>query len=445
MQHAERLSATMLVILAMLAAIGCSDMNTRYTDIMNQGDSAYEEGRFYDAQAAYRRVVETAPSQARAWERLGLTALWKNNLAEAESCLKNAQERGSWWARHWPMNVQLDYHLALTYRRAGRIREAARLLDKAAGPLPIGPLKSLQVYADQLALFNDESFYQIDGPIETAIPFVITDPLPLVQVSINDSPPVNFFIDTGAEEITLDRAYAQTVGAVVVGESKEAYAGNKKGVTGYGKVDHVRLGGLQITGVPVTTLDLKPISQQVFSGMEIGGIIGTGFLAHFLVTIDYPNQQLVLRRRDASMSAFDERDRSFPIWFVETHLIFAEGSFNGRKSSQMLIDTGLAGAGFMTSKENYAAASVEMDWSKAGIGAGGGGEVKALEVSLATVTLGGDDNRIDRHDLIGIVMEHDNSLFDGALGFKVGGLVSHQFFREYAVTFDFQNMRLILQ
>jgi len=37
------------------------------------------------------------------------------------------------------------------------------------------------------------------------------------------------------------------------------------------------------------------------------------------------------------------------------------------------------------------------------------------------------------------------SLFKDVLGFKVRGLISHLFFREHAVTFDFRNMRLILQ
>jgi len=426
-------------------------MNARNSELMNQADNAYTAGRFDDARAAYRQVVETSPNQARAWQRLGLIALWKNELTQAESCLQTAKERGSWWARHWPMNIELDYHLALTYRRAGRIREAASLLDKAAGPLPVGPLKSLQIYADQLALFHDETFYRIDGPADTTIPFIITDPLPVVEVSINDSPPVNFLIDTGAEGIILDRAYAQNVGALVVGASKEAYAGNKKGLTGYGKIDRVNLGGLQITDVPVTTLDLKPISERVFSGREISGVLGTGFLVHFLATLDYPKQQLMLSRHGRSatekdpMTMRDGRDRTFPIWLVETHLIFAEGSFNGQETTPLLIDTGLAGAAFMTSKTQYAAAGVELDWRKAGIGAGGGGEIKGLMIDLDTVTLGSDKEALHHHNLRGVATEEDNSLFNGALGFRVGGLLSHQFFREYAVTFDFKHMRMILR
>ena len=32
-----------------------------------------------------------------------------------------------------------------------------------------------------------------------------------------------------------------------------------------------------------------------------------------------------------------------------------------------------------------------------------------------------------------------------AMGFRIGGIISHQFFRPYALTFDFTGMRLFLK
>jgi len=46
--------------------------------------------------------------------------------------------------------------------------------------------------------------------------------------------------------------------------------------------------------------------------------------------------------------------------------------------------------------------------------------------------------------LIGVYGAFPPSL-ESSLGFDVGGIISHQFFRPYAVTFDFRNMQLILR
>jgi hypothetical protein len=133
------------------------------------------------------------------------------------------------------------------------------------------------------------------------------------------------------------------------------------------------------------------------------------------------------------------------MWLVETHLILSEGSVNSLEPRLMFIDTGLADAGFLTSRRIFAAAGVTMDWSKSGFGAGGGGMVKGLGVSVPEVALGRGAAAIRKRGLRGVVLEGDLSILDGALGFEVGGLISHQFVRDHAVSFDFQNMRLILR
>ncbi len=451
MQSVKRAGMAIVMTILLSLTNGCSDMDTATKNILEQADTAYSEGRFTDAQTLYRKVLDAEPSMGRVAGQLGLLALWRNDLGSAENYLKTAQKNGPWWSRRWPIAAQINYYLALAYSRAGRVAEAAEQLRKAAGPLPYGPFKPLKVNADQLALFDDANFYQIEGQDEVAVPFVITDPLPVVQVSVNGSEPVNFFVDTGGEGITLDHGFATEVEAKIVGEYAGEYAGGKPGMTGFGKIDELHLGELVVRNIPVTTLDLAPTSHRVFNDMPIGGIIGTGFLLRFLATIDYPKQRLLLRRQAKTKSEIDKllglngQEQTFPMWLVATHLIFAEGSVNDLDSSLMFIDTGLAGAAFMTSKKTYAEAGVEMDWSKPITGAGGGGEVKGITVAVEKLTLGNGDNLLCKQNLIGVVTEQDNSIFNGAAGFRVGGLISHQFFRDHALTFDFRNMRLIVQ
>ena len=249
----------------------------------------------------------------------------------------------------------------------------------------------------------------------------------------------------------LDHTYARDIGAIIVGETSEEYAGGKKGATHYGRINSVTLGEISIDNVAISALDLSLISESVFKGMEIRGIIGTRTLMQFLSTIDYRNKRLTLRRLASDAvdrfrkESIDSAILNIPMWLVETHLMFARGSFNQQPSQLFFIDTGLANAGFLTSRTLLKKAGVDMDWSKAGMGPGGGGMVKGLSLSIDKVTLGNEPESMVKHNIGGVVFENDISIFKGQLGFAVGGLVSHQFFRDHALSFDFEKMRLIVQ
>jgi len=411
---------------------------------MKQADEQYREGRFEEAERLYREVTAAVPDSVEAWERLGLLSLMRNDLAGATAHFANADRHRSWFARRWPLNVQSSFHRALVHVRAGRMHDAAMLLDQAAGPFPFGPLREIKVRARQSALFGNKVPYRIEGPAETIVPFVTTDPLPVVQVAVNGNTPAEFVIDSGGEGLILDCTYAHEVGAHMAGEVAQEYAGGKKGVTGYGKVEAVQLGDVVVRDVPVSCLDVQPIAETVFAGRAIRGILGTGLLMQFLATLDYPRERMVLRRYTAAAPDTQPGDRVFPMWLIETHLIFVTGSVNGLEPQLMLIDTGLAGAGFHASQAILAKAGVSVDWSKSGLGAGGGGLTRGVEVSVAQVTLGRNNHGIRKENLKGVAFEQDLSLFRGSLGFNVGGLVSHEFFRDHAVTLDFRRMRLII-
>jgi hypothetical protein len=403
-------------------------------------DALYQAGEFAAAEQAYREILAAEPSHPHALFRAGTLALWRNDLAAAILLLETAQKERGWWQSRWPMRTEGDVRLALAYGRAGRLREAMALLEKAAGPMKV--TKELVVRARLLALFGDKRPYQMKGATEAVLPFVVTDPLPVVMLSVNGAPEAPFFIDTGGEGLILDRDYAREVGAQMVGEAAGEYVGGK-GATGYGKVERVAFGPLYLEQVPTCGIDLQPVRKAVFPTIEIKGTVGTGLLQPFLATLDYPHGQLVLRRPESALPE-QPRATAIPFWWVETHLLLARGQLNELRPQPMLIDTGLADGGFLTSQGIYEQAGVTVDWSKALAGAGGGGEARGAIVTVPRVTLGQGTDAIVRTNLRGVVLEKDLSFFDGALGFTVGGVISHQFFRDSAVTFDFRRMQLVI-
>lgn len=412
------------------------------------GEDEFRAGRFPEAKAGYLRAVRDGRGDARTLERLGLISLYENRAEEAVRYLEEATALRSRLRRAWPFDAGVKARIALAHYRMDRFARAANLFAEAAGPIPAGPFGEPAAFARQLGLFGDDPPYRIEGPGATRLELIATDPLPVVELSVNGRPSALFLIDTGGAEIVLDRAYAADVGAEMAGSITGEYAGGKRAKTGLGRVATVRAGEMRVAAVPIHTLDLKAL--PAYFGIDVKGVLGTRFLMHFLPTIDYRGGALVLRRDRSERRPETGGDlalggaTAIPFWLVDIHLILARGTLNGLPPTLFLVDTGLAGKGFLASEPTLRRAGVEIDWSLAYEGPGGGGPVRVTDVEIDTLTLGEGDRAITHRDVPPIVQEKAPSSLGIRYGFEIGGLISHAFFREHVLTFDFANMRLIV-
>jgi hypothetical protein len=263
---------------------------------------------------------------------------------------------------------------------------------------------------------------------------------------VNGGPPALFLIDTGGAEVVLDTSFVAEAGAEMTSTLDGEYAGGQRARTGLGRVGSVQAGAMRIHDVPIHTLDLGALPE--FFGIDIRGILGTRLLMHFLATIDYAGGALILRQRSPNHETetvpTHAAIRRIPFWLVDTHLILARGRLNDLPPTLFWVDTGLAGSGFLASETQLQTAGVPVDWSMAWEGPGGGGPVTAANVVIDTLTLGEGDHAITRDAIPGIVHERSPSILGDRLGFDVGGLISHAFFRPYALTLDFTSMCLVL-
>ena len=103
------------------------------------------------------------------------------------------------------------------------------------------------------------------------------------------------------------------------------------------------------------------------------------------------------------------------------------------------------GAGFTAPETLLQEAGISVDWTQAEEGIGGGGVFQSVDIVIDRLTLGTGDNEIVMNQVAGPAHEHPPSILGDTLGFYIGGLISHQFFRQHALTLDFTGMRLILQ
>jgi len=166
-------------------------------------------------------------------------------------------------------------------------------------------------------------------------------------------------------------------------------------------------------------------------------------LYHFLATLDYPHGELILRRRSAeALQAFEtraqlEKQIVMPFWLASDHMIVARGRVNQAPPALLLVATGFT-LGFTCPESTIDQAALTFDRQGTIIPAT---ERRANVARFVVNDLYLGDAR--QQNVAGLAGAFPAGL-EYAYGFRIAGLIAHQFFRPYAVTFDFSGMRLFL-
>jgi predicted aspartyl protease len=386
----NRFFGALLGVAVMFCSLGASAPPA--PSLTDRAQAAYLAGDFGTAQADFAQAVAVNPDDPVARLGLGRIELYGNQLDRAQVDLQRA----------------IDLH--------GDAAAAQRLL---AG---------LRMRRAGAAAYDNVLTQGI-----VRIPFVQRDPLPMIAVKA-DGVDALFLIDTGAPTVVIDPDFAKELGVQARAAGTGTFAGGRQAPVSAAVLPHLTLGSVTLDRVRVNVLPTRELPFG--NGRRIDGVLGTGVLMHFLSTLDYGGNQLMLRPRGATMDTAGAT--IVPMWLVGDHFMFARGSINDAPVGLLLVDTGLAGGGVMPSAAEVNAAHIALDRAHAGTGIGGGGPVTIVPFVAARVSLGS----FVRQNVSGSYTPEGSPL--GAFPFKVDGVVSHQFFSPGSITFDFAAMQLRL-
>ncbi len=404
---------------------------------IDSASQLFQAGKFSEAGKVYSRIVLRNPKDFSTILQLGRIALLSNRLDDAQKWLEKA-------ITLQPENADPKVMLAEVFYRRDDFQKAAVVLNGV--DVSINKLVREQYPTLNVAMFDSfkgQTPYELKGNgASTRVEFAKTDPLPVVNVRVNDGKEVTFFIDTGGSEVTLDTDFAKELGVRQFGAVQGTFSGGQHTQVGLGKIESLTLGDWTVKNVPIAMLPLRQLSGG-FGVKQIDGIIGTTLFYHFLTTMDYPHGELVLRRKDAK--TLEEFKKSpgkrvvVPIWMASDHFMVGWGRVETLPPSLLFVDTGLMGAGVKLAESVIKEAGIQLEENRAAQGAGGGGTLRIVPYTVHQISFGD------------IKEENVQGVYDGPFpwqymfGFHLAGMVGHDFFKPYAVTFDFQNMQIFLQ
>jgi hypothetical protein len=404
---------------------------------IESADGLFQDGKFAEAGELYSRIAAQNPKDYSALLQLGRVALLSNRLDDARKWLKEVIDLK-------PDDADAKVMLAEAFYRSDDFQHAAASLNGVNGNsnrLIVSQYPTLNVA--KLESFKGQTPYEVQGDGQaTRLKFLKTDPLPLVSVRVNGGDDVTFFIDTGGSEVALDTEFAKELGLPHFGEVQGTFSGGQHAEVQQSRVESLTVGDWTVNNLPVVTLALRQLSDGL-GVKRIDGCIGTNLLYHFLATLDFPHGELVLRRKTANgleqfAAATPGKGIAVPFWIASDHFVVGWGRVETIPPALLFVDTGLAGAGVKLAEPVIKQAAIKLQEDKAFEGAGGGGKLKIVPYTVRRLSFGD--------------VQEDNvaGLYDGpfpwenTFGFRLAGMVGHDFFRPYAVTFDFQTMQIFL-
>jgi len=432
-----RFAGACLAVLVTLAAFACPGQAApQKRSPIASADRLFQAGEFARAAAQYARIVAERPDDAQTILQLGRIALLSNRLDDAKTWLEKAIALR-------PGDADPKVMLAEAYYRRDDFEKAAAALDGvdvSSNQLIASQYPTLNVA--KLRSFQGQTPYELHGEGQsTRLKLLRTDPLPLVSVRVNGGDEVTFFIDTGGSEVALDSAFARELGVPQFGAVQGTFSGGQHAEVQQGRIDSLTLGDWTVRNLPVAMLPLRQLSEGL-GAKRIDGIIGTTLFYHFLTTLDLPHGELVLRRKNAAnlkeFMASSGKSDAVPFWIASDHFMVGWGRVERLPPTLLFVDTGLAGAGAKLAEPVIKQAGIKLEQDKASKGAGGGGNLTIVPYVVHRLSFG----QVREENVPGL---YDGPFpWESAFGFHLAGMVGHDFFKPYVMTFDFENMKIIL-
>ena len=252
------------------------------------GEVLFRRGAIYYADVEFVKAANAAKPDARAF-------LGKSRIDEAMSLYAQAKKHIVRAHELDSSDPEIRREWLGTLRRADQIKE----LEQYLSALTNDDLETREWLQHRLELLKEKQ----EQPnrtcklvtnvehTETRLERLLTDPFHLrgygLRVNVNGQT-TRLLLDTGAGGLLINKRTAEKAGVKPVMQTKLRGIGDKGPVGGYvGYADSIKVGGLEFQNCLVEVSEKRSIAEE-------DGLIGADVFSHFLVTLDFPQEKLLL-------------------------------------------------------------------------------------------------------------------------------------------------------
>ncbi len=395
------------------------------------GATLLSAGKFPDAQRVFYTALTLNKKEDLAWAGYGMLAFYENRIRESIDNLEEA-------VYHEP--DEPDYHFALAQvsARAEKYKEAAdaynrflsvsRDTDDERRARIKGLINFLRFLGQKQAL------YLTGGNDNTSVSFRLVGNRPIIQLRVNGKEELlNFVLDTGSgiSVISNETSKRLNIKPITRGGFAKGIGGDGRFEIIYGFLRQVDIGGVEIRNVPVYIREFHSPTER------IDGYIGLSLISKFLTTIDYGNLTFALARKQNEQPLAGD-NLSLPLRLTSSGFLSGEVQLDGIDNTlNFIVDTGASVSVISDELAGLQEVSHYVRGEKMRVIGSAGVTEDVPSFLLPRVTFGSHS----RKSVTAIALDLD--LINEASGFEQAGILGGNFLRNYRLTFDFKNSKVI--
>ena len=395
------------------------------------GTTILNAGKFPEARKVLYTALKLDKREALAWAGLGLLEFYENNIEKSVDSLRQAVYLE-------PLEPDYFFTFAQVSARAEKYTDAANaynqflLLSRDTDDQRRDRIKGLIGFLRYLG--QKQTLYASDGSDETSVDFELTDNRPVINLKVNDNAEnLNFVLDTGSgiSVISEETAKRLKIKPVARGGFAKGIGGDGKFEIVYGFLRQVRIGGVKLRNIPVY------IRRFHSDGPQADGYIGLSLISKFLTTIDYGKHTFSLAKREKANELGDS-PISLPLRLTSSGFLSGEVQIEGVESAlNFIVDTGASVSVISSDVAKLDCMTPYALTEKLRVVGSAGITDDVSSYLLPKVSFGSHS----RKSITAIALNLD--MINEASGFEQAGILGGNFLKNYRMTFDFKNSKVL--